>query len=200
MNGNVYEIELLKNYGYGYVQILVTSEFGLDSYILVRTLSHFSKHPFNGDVSFFEEIDELIYPSIMLVPPKIKGKNKWRLIDNLHAPFDYRIPKFKDDPTTESWETLNWDNISWCVLTNLVANGLDCGYKFHQVKHLPFWRHCSPVIFKIKLTMFWIKKNNHEIKDFFDLDEDYNYLTIYNEVSNSVFYSNLDKNIRTIPQ
>lgn len=199
MHGYIYEIGLLHGYGYGYVQILIASEFGLDAHVLIRTLNHFSKQPFNGEPTFFEGIDELIYPSISLVLPTSRGKNKWRLIGAGNIPKEYKVPKFKDDPTTQSWENQNWGSISWYIITNLVANGLDGGYEYSQVKHLPFWRHCSLSVFKIKLTMFWIKKHNLNIKDFFNLEEDYNFRVMYNEVVNSVFYSEIDKSIRGIP-
>lgn len=199
MHGNIYEIELLEKYGYGYVQILNASEFGLDAHILIRTLNHFSKDPFKGEIEFFKDVDELIYPSITLTFPKIRGVNKWRLLGTQKVPDDYGVPKFKADFTTQSWENSNWESISWYIITNLVANGLDSGYEYSAVKHLPFWKHCTPSIFKIKLTMFWIKKHNQNIKDFFNLEEEYNYQVVYNEVINSVFYSEVAKNIRGVP-
>lgn len=199
MHGNIYEIELLKSYGYGYVQILIASEFGLDAHVLIRTLNHFSKEPYVGEVSYLETVDDLVYPSISLVSPKVRGKNKWRLLGAGNVPKDYKVPKFKADFTTQSWESPIWEAISWYVISNLVANGLDGGYKYSQVKHLPFWKHCNLSNFKIKLTMFWIRKINQNIKDFFNLDEDYNFNVVYNEVINSVFYSEVDKEIRCIP-
>lgn len=47
--------------------------------------------------------------------------------------------------------------------------------------------------------MFWIKKHNKNIKDFFNLEAEYNYGVMYNEVINSVFYSDIDKKIRGTP-
>jgi hypothetical protein len=199
MHGNIYEIELLHGYGYGYVQVLIASEVGLDAHVLIRTLDNFSNKPYNGEASFFENIDELVYPSISLVLPKTRGANKWRLIGNLNVPKDFKVPKFKADFSSQSWENPDWENISWYIITNLIANGLDNGYKYRQVKHLPFWKHCTPLIFRIKLTMFWIKKHNKNIKDFFNLEAEYNYGVMYNEVINSVFYSDIDKKIRGTP-
>jgi hypothetical protein len=199
MHGNVYEIELLKDYGYGYVQTLLTSELGLDAHLLIRTLDYYSKFKYDKSVDEFSNVDDLVYPSLSLVLPTTRGANKWRLIGNLPIPKSYKVPKFKADFTTKSWECKDWDSLEWFVITNLNANGLDKGYRYNQVKHLPFWKHCTPATFKVKLTMFWLKKYGLDVKSYFDIESNYANGVMYNEVINSVFYSELDSNFRNIP-
>lgn len=199
MHGNIYEIELDKDYGYGYVQVVMTTELGLDNQLLLRILDYYSKTSYEGEVVLLEGIDELVSPSIMMVYPRTTGKNKWRLIGKGNIPTNYNVPKFKSDSTTKSWENRNWNDVSWYIISDLIANGLNGGYTYTQVKHLPFWRHCSSSVFKIKLTMYWLKKHCKKITDYINIEEDYNNGVIYNEVINSVFYSEIKKGIRNIP-
>ncbi|WEK37967.1 MAG: hypothetical protein P0Y53_10695 [Candidatus Pseudobacter hemicellulosilyticus] len=199
MHGNIYEIALQNEYGFGYVQVVITSELGLAGHVLIRTLDYFSDTPYKGELSFFATVDELAYPSFSLALPATRGKSKWRLIGNVNVPQGYRVPKCKFDPTTRSWESPDWDKISWYVITNLVANGLDGGYTHSQVKHLPFWKHCSQENFKIKLTMFWMKKQRRRIEDYFNIAESYHYSCLYYEVSNTVFYADIDNDARGVP-
>jgi hypothetical protein len=190
--GSIFAVRLEKGLGYGYLKLIVTAELGFLPQFIYKILDYRTEILETFDETKFKYLDELTYPFLSLQKPSARTKN-WILIGNISlSESDILIPDFKT--ASKNWDTDNWDSIQWSVITGLQVNKPIHDVPFNKVKHLGPWQHSSLVYIITRLTLFWIKKMNLNITDFYSVDEIQNECWleagIY-EVNNLQFYNNI---------
>jgi hypothetical protein len=202
-SGDIYEIELSGGLGFGYVKLIDSKDFGLDGHILVRKLNLLSPNPIKKNDSVIFDQSDLVAPSLLLTSIRTRGEKKWKYIGNDAKNIkEFKIPVFKAPYQSEDLENKNWDKLNnWYLIYNLIPNGLNGGYRYTQVKHLPLWKHTSSDNIQIKLSMYWMHRKGIDILEEYKFNWDrpgssLHEKVLYCEVINSVFYDDLPLGIR----
>jgi hypothetical protein len=209
--GCLVEIPLLKDCGYAYAKIILPYQFNIEASrcLILKVFDYHRDTTIDiKTINFIEDFnsyDLLTNPLLLLGTPKLRGKDKCKILGYLPLrDEDFILPDFKIPFGKGILISEYEDSIpEWFVVSNLDVNK---AYKrgvfpYEKVKHLEIWQHNSYYSLRMRITMEWLRKEGKKIEDYFDLDlppsgEGTLIKVIHNKVRNSIPYCEIPKEIR----
>ncbi|MEJ8819926.1 Imm26 family immunity protein [Lacibacter sp. H407] len=176
ISGDIYEVPLLKSYGFCYVKLIKYELIFNDVHIikvLVNPLNRFDKTRLKN-IKELEKISEYAFsPILLLGSPKLRGENSWRFITNVALTnSELLIPDFKityeiNDlfNSTKSFSDLQWYKVAQLNASNSTKS------KYNEVRELGFFSEMNCLLIIYKLTILWILQNGRNVEDYFSEDE-----------------------------
>ena len=192
----LWEIELNEKLGFGYVQIIDRSIYGLFGF-LVKIMNYRSNQVRKKIIQEeFNNWDLLVNPLMAAGSIPKKGNCKWKKMGNYPlTEIDLQPPFFK----THNGENDDITKNTWFVYKSF-GDDIDYnnGFNYEQVKHLTY---PNPLIFlhsiHHRITMEWMKILGMDFENYHTTESDQEHIrTMKEQVKYSVPYSEVPIEIR----
>jgi hypothetical protein len=193
-NGSILEFKVPMNLGYAYCKILDFRFIREADGILAKVFDCTVQEPLK-DISLLNNRDYLFGARRLHDLPNVRGKGAWKFKGIMIGKDDNIIPDFKWSNESAPWiEDLSTIK-KWYVIKNLTDIDYNKPCSFDSVKHLENTVISSQNGISIRTAMEVLRKNQKDIKTYFDLNEPSN-AAIYNMMRNVPVYATIPIEIR----
>ncbi|WP_321514932.1 Imm26 family immunity protein [Marinifilum fragile] len=156
-NGTILEIPLKKDFGYAYGKLLyldIDINNIIDTELIIKIYNLYSAKQINLIPEDFKNIDYKPQSILPMDKPKLRGKNKWKIIGSLDVlPDDEIVPEFKSN-----YSIINADyntdisSLDWFTIRNLDPTNNSKVNNYNDIKHLGTYIQLRQELIAHKLT------------------------------------------------
>lgn len=198
--GTIFQIPLLKDYGYAYA-VLIQIKTNYDGQIMIdnilQPLDYYSRKNDSSSIDF-GQLSYAFTPSLLLGNPKIKGKGCWKIVgyrdigssDLVKPDFKlcYQLDKIRPG--------VDLSTLTWYHVKDLDPQNAKQA-EFILVKHLGFFAELNYLLITAKLTIEWMLAKEDGINGLFN-DTDFKKILGLEMVYAHVLSSHTNQNTRSV--